>query len=640
MFRPSHALFYDFHTSPNYPDLGKYFNAGDFADFLVECGIDFLTFHARCNMGNAYYNTRIGIRHPSLTFDLFGALAEECARRGIALNAYFNGGLSQAEAVQHPDWQTVPPRPFSGEVSPLARRMCYNSPYHEHLVAMIEEVARNYPVAGFFIDCMQPNPCHCERCSADMRSAGLDPSSAEDMTAFSRQAALRLADDIAAAARKYIAEPLLYFNCIDYEDQRDSGSYLECECIPSRSDWGYEYLPVVGRYMRTLGNKPCLNMTARFYSWGDFGGLRTSAALRHELLFGMANGLRPNIGDHFPPDGVLTPAVRERIRKVYSSIHSCDSLFEGAKPFAEAAVVYPKPLSNIRTDGELRGAARLLSELDIQFDIVTAASDWSGYSLLILPDCIRLDPEIRRRLERHLKAGGKIISSGHSGLTDDGQFPPEWPVSCLGEAPWDPVFFYCPEILPDMPFALHAPGILVRPAAETKIFGRLQKAYHNREWFNGYPEFYLPPEKDPVGPFLVMNRQVAHFSHGIFLSHHCYAASEIRTMLDFAIRQIFPEPKLRIAGRPTFLRSILGTKDHADILHLFAVVPEQKGTETQVIEDEITVCGLTVQLRCDGRRVKKVFMPAGELPFTIADGRVCFTIGSMQGYLPVTIEYY
>ena len=639
MFRPTRALFYDFHTSPNYPEVGKYFDAEKFTDFLLECGVDFLTFHARCNMGMAYYDTSIGIRHPGLKFDLFGTLAEACARKGIALNAYFNGGLSHAEANQHPDWETVPPRPFAGGVSPMARKMCCNSPYREHLAAMIEEVVKNYPVKGVFVDCLNPNPCRCDRCVAGMTAAGLDPEDEKAMLEFSRRAIGRLTEEISATVRKYIPEPLIYYNCVGFEDQAETGTYLECECIPSRGDWGYEYLPVSARYMRTLGKETCLNMTARFYTWGDFGGLRTATALKHELLVGLANGLRPNIGDHFPPDGALSPAVMARVKEVYASIRPFEPLFENATPFAEAAVVFPGTLPQIRHADEIRGVLRLLSELDIQFDIVTTASDWSKYALLIFPDTVRPDREILDRIEKHLAAGGKIISTGHAGLTEGNAFPAGWPVTYLGEAPWDPVFFSFPGPLPDMPFALHAPGVLFREKPGTKVFGELRKAYHNREWFNGYPEFYLPPERENMGPFLAVSPQAAHFSHEIFKSYHAYAMSELRDVLKFAVERVYPEQKVRIKSRPTFLRSCVGVKKNAEVLHLFAVVPEQKGTQTQIIEDEITVKGLAIDWRCDGRKVKSVSTPAGPLAFETAGDRVRFTVDEMCGYLPVTVEY-
>ena len=84
--KTKYALFYDFHTSTVIPDVGKNFDVEKFTDNLRECGIDFLTWHARCNQGNAYYDTKYGYRHPSLEFDLFGRIAESCHGKGIRIS--------------------------------------------------------------------------------------------------------------------------------------------------------------------------------------------------------------------------------------------------------------------------------------------------------------------------------------------------------------------------------------------------------------------------------------------------------------------------------------------------------------------------------------------------------------------------
>ena len=54
---PGYCLFYDNHTMPALPDVGENFDAELFTDRLKDCGVDYLTFHARCNLGMAYYNT-------------------------------------------------------------------------------------------------------------------------------------------------------------------------------------------------------------------------------------------------------------------------------------------------------------------------------------------------------------------------------------------------------------------------------------------------------------------------------------------------------------------------------------------------------------------------------------------------------
>ena len=190
-----------------------------------------------------------------------------------------------------------------------------------------------------------------------------------------------------------------------------------------------------------------------------------------------------------------------------------------------------------------------------------------------------------------------------------------------------------------MPFALHDKGVSVKLKEGVQSFGALHKAHFNSEWQNGYPEFYLPPEKEKTGEFLAVNEKIAHFSHALFGSYNQYAMSEIRTVLGFALEQIYPDQKVKIRNRPSFLRSVVNSKENSDILHLFSFIPEQKGTATQIIEDEITVTDLEISLATQGRSVKKIFSTAEEIPFVFVDGRIRFTLDRMQGFEAVTVEY-
>ena len=56
------------------------------ADWFAGCGADYVVFPARCNLGTAYYNTKVGIRHAALEYDLIGKLAEgtQLTRRAVA----------------------------------------------------------------------------------------------------------------------------------------------------------------------------------------------------------------------------------------------------------------------------------------------------------------------------------------------------------------------------------------------------------------------------------------------------------------------------------------------------------------------------------------------------------------------------
>jgi hypothetical protein len=646
--QPKYCLFYDNHTMPAIPDVGKNFDVEAFTDRIKDCGVDYLTFHARCNLGMAYYDTKLGIKHPSLEYDLFGQLADACKRKGITLTAYLNGGISSAEGVQHRDWTTLY---FDGReyreprFTPYVRTMCYNSPYRDHLVAMVEEIAQNYPVSGFFIDCLQNFPCVCPICLKEMKEKGIDWTNREEVVKFSGFSALRLAKDIYDAATAINPNLLIYHNNPGYEEQAEFSTYFEVECLPAGA-WGYEYLPVLSHYVRTLGDMPVLNMTGRFYDWGDFGGLRPEPALKSELLYGLANGMRPNVGGHFHPRGDLNNAVFDRIEKIYKELQTMEPWFDNAKNVTEIAIVYPKPIQNIRGDRQLKSAVRMLSELNHQFDVVTTFSDWSKYKVLVIPDGITFNEEVTRRVKEHLAAGKAVISSGSSGLDAEKTrfaLEKEWGLTYEGENDFDPAYFTVGENfnshLPDMPLSLYASGINVEPLPGTEVEAYLIKPYFNRHWDGEYAFYYTPPDQVTEKPALTVNGNVAHFSHRIFSGYGDKASVELRTVFSNVLDNHLSRPLFKSDDLPSFARAFVTEQPGRKMVHLLSYVPEKRG-HTEMIEEPIELHNVKISLRNDGARPKRVYLAPEKksLPFKQVDDYIEVTVPKCKGYSLVVFE--
>ena len=55
------------------------------------------------------------------------------------------------------------------------------------------------------------------------------------------------------------------------------------------------------------------------------------------------------------------------------------------------------------------------SRASVSFNLLSTSEHFSKYKLLILPDIIRVDDELKSRLERYLEDGGKILCSGELG---------------------------------------------------------------------------------------------------------------------------------------------------------------------------------------------------------------------------------
>jgi len=649
MHHPKYCLFYDNHTMRACPDVGADFDVEAFTDRIKRCGIDYLTFHARCDQGMAYYNTKTGTRHPSLKYDLFGKIAESCRRKGIALTAYFSGGISQSEGLEHREWTTLN---FDGReyreprFTPYVRTMCYNTPFRYHLIAMIKEVVTNYQISGLFINCMGAYPCVCPVCVKEMKERGIDWNNIDEVIKFSDFSLTRLSKDISDAVMAINPNLLLFFSETGYEEQAEFGTYLECVGLPT-GGYGYEFLPVMSHYMRTLGDKTVVNMTGRFYDWGDFGGLRPEAAIKSELLYGLANGMRPNVGSHFHPRGDSDDAVIDRIGKIYKELQTMEPWFDNAKNITEIAIVFPFSTAQIRSDPVLRSAVRMLSELKMQFDVVTTFSDWSRYKVLILPDNIIFSEDVARRVNAHIAAGKAVISTGVSGLDKDKTrfvLEKEWGVRYIGDNEFDPAYFTAGKDfnagLPDMPLSLYSTGIEMEPLPGTKFEANLIKPYFNRHWDGEYAFYYTPPDKMTDKPALTLYSNVAHFSHRIFTGYSQQASVELRRIFSNVLDSFLPEPLFRSGNLPSFARAFVTVQPGRRMVHILSYLPEMRGEKTQMIEEPVELHNVKISLRKDGKSPRKVYLAPGKksLPFSVSEGYVNAIIPVSNGYSLVVFE--
>ncbi len=660
MHDPKWCIFFDFHTMPANPDVGKGFDFDAITGQLADAGVDYVVFPARCNLGTAYYNTKVGIRHAALEYDLIGELSAACEKRNIALSCYINIGLSHEEGLLHREWCVLTQEGYTyrpNRLDHFMRQMCYNTGYAEHVTEMVREVVSGYPVAGLFFDCMYTHPCVGVECIREMKQLGLDWQDEEQLHDYNYMKMNRMAKKLCDAAKEINPELLLYCNGIDYEAQAEMGTYLEFECLPT-GGWGYESLPMGARYLRTLG-KPTLNMSGRFHkSWGDFGGIRTEPSLEYDLVYGLANAMRTTIGDHFHPRGDINRPVFDMYKRLYDRLRRYEPWLEGAKAEVDTAIVWPAPYPGYKfmSPGKrqqfdkyytaIKGACRLLCELKYQFDIVTDYVDWDGYELLVLPDHTLLEDNWADRIRRHLDKGGAILSAAWSGLNpemEDFVFP-QWGARYLGEDPYDPAFFTPAEAfscdMPDMPITLYQRGTNLEALAGAETLGEIIAPYYNRHWDGEHGFVYMPPDKPTGRTCGVVNGRVAHFSHPLFSSYSIDAQVPVKQYVGNVLARIMPTPLVKAPALPSFARANVTSQPGRRMLWLMSYVPERRGSTVDMIEEPIELRDVPVALRADGRSIKSVYLAPDKTPldFEVKDGYVHTTVPVVNGYAVIVFE--
>ena len=629
MFDPRYTLFYDNHTQEQIYDYGVNFDPAAFVREVKRCGVDFLTIHARCNRGFAYYPTAVGTPHPALKQDILGGVAKECEANGIKLAAYFNGGLSGVEAVQHPDWKLVNADGSTMLVdkpsNPFTVRMCLNSPYRQHLKAMISEIVEKYPsIAGFFIDCINSTPCYCPYCKAKLEELELD--SFEELAEYTvRDFCTELGEHVF----KVLPGGQLFFNSnstFRYAGKYDT--FYDCECLPT-GGWGYECLPTLVHWAPELRpGEAVLNMTGRFYNWGDFGGLRTVNSLAYDLFYGLMHGLRPEIGGHFHPRGELDMPVFDTIAETYDKLREFESYYTNAPRKNDIAVVLSSEEELQKLYIPVRAAVRMLEELKLPFSIITAEErSLDSFKVVILPENSDFPEAFKKKISNFK---GAVIACGSDVAKNMGDF---LGVSYKEESP-RPIYFDAPG----MALSVYSGADFVTPLAGTASEGALIKPYCTAGFENGMAVSYFPPEKKTEFPLVTVKENRLFCAAHIFSGYYTRGALHLRELLENFIRRFIAVPQFSGEGLYSFTRISVADEPGRKIVTLLNFVPEARGSAFAV-EDEIELGSGKISVRLDGLKVGKVLWgkERREIPFTCENGCCLIGLPPFKGFAAVEL---
>ena len=267
-------------------------------------------------------------------------------------------------------------------------------------------------------------------------------------------------------------------------------------------------------------------MNGRFDNWGDFGCIRDEISLEADMFYGVANGMRPDVGGHLHPRGDLDLPVFDLIRKVYANLQQYDPWSLEAANDNEIAIVYnSSALSDPYVSKEsLKAAVRMLDELKYQFDVVSEFVPWDRYKLLIFPDRVTFTEEVVGRVRKHLAGGGMVIASSQYGLDADGAafaLAEDWPVVYRGITPHAPLFFqpqgsFQAGLADGMALSVYASGAATSAAPGAEVYMPCVKPYVNFGWDGIRGNYYIPPQEPIADPFLARKGNIFYVAGEIF----------------------------------------------------------------------------------------------------------------------------
>jgi hypothetical protein len=437
-------IFFDMHL-PDWPDkeVAFRFNPTALAEEFMRVGADSVVFYAKCQYGNSYYRTRNGHLHSGLHGrDLFREFAEAAHARGIRVIAYYSASWDTRVAQSHPEWLTLD---CFGKVS-VARwpTLCLKSPYRELIFEHLDEIARETPADGVWLDMaiIGKDRCYCDFCRAGFRQRyGSAPPKSEGEPEWLTFLEWRYEtiEAFFAEARRIVkaANPDIAF-CNNYWGYPYMDSSMGSRAVGALksvdfatgegySEWsGITSPSLFSKYLRDAsGGKPFEVLLSRFHETWDFT-VRPATQIAYEAYAAAANGATVTVDDEPYYDGSIEPEVYRILRPVFAEIHSRRELITGTQPYRYAVIWYSQKShdrcskqANREFIASIVGAYKALLEEHIPvgfvFDESASRGDLQKYAVILLPNVKFLDERDVGLLEEYVKLGGGLVSCGAVG---------------------------------------------------------------------------------------------------------------------------------------------------------------------------------------------------------------------------------
>ena len=667
-FRQVHL---DFHTSPHIPAIGAAFNKKEWQETLKTGHVDSITCFAVCHHGWSYYNTEVSERHPHLNFDLLRAQFDACKEIYVNVPIYITAGVNNWASEKHPEWREVG---YDGRYLGWAQNvteagfhtMCFNSPFLDFLCDQIREVARLFPNCdGLFYDIISQNQCCCKWCLKSMEEKGLDATSEEDRKRHAKMVLEKYYQKTTAASRELDPDMPVFHNS-GHVTRGDRDilryfSHLELESLPT-GGWGYDHFPMGAKYCSNLKHD-FLGMTGKFHTtWGEFGGFKHPNALRYECLAMIAYNAKCSIGDQLHPCGKLDESTYKLIGAAYKEVEAKEPWCINAETVADVAVlssVAANPEHPRQEDSDI-GVTRILLESHILFDIIDAEMDFSKYKMLILPDDIIVDENLKKLLDAYLMQGGKLFLTGKSGLNaDETKFLFDVGATLEGPSEFSPDYILPNEDLRadfvDSPLVCYTRSYRIK-VTDGKSLGDIYDPYFNRSYKHFCSHQHTPNKLVPSGFACgVTKNKIMYLAHPVFIMYRGFGTVAVKEYIVNCIKKLLGDDLSLTTNLPSTARITLNeqTSEDRSILHLLNANTVLRGGEVslsggnlsragniEVIEELLPVYNTEVTLRTN-KPVKSISLePQGkELDFEKIDNAIKINIDKFTCHQMVVLHH-
>ena len=651
-FRQVHL---DFHTSEKIENIGEKFCKEQFQQALKIGHIKSITVFSKCHHGWAYHPSEANETHPHLHFDLLGSQIAAAHEIGVKTPVYLSAGLDEKMARRHPEWLVRNKDESTMWVKTFAEagyhKFCMASPYLKYLTNQIEEVCKNYDADGIFLDIVGVQPCYCQNCVTQRKNMGMDPYDEDAVVKHAELVYKQYAEETRRAVDKYKKGLPLFHNCGHIrQGRRDIAHYnthLEIESLPT-GGWGYDHFPFSAAYCQVL-NMEYLGMTGKFHStWGEFGGFKHPNALRYEVALSAAYGAKCSVGDQLAPNGEMDMTTYELIGVAYSELEEKEPWLDNVESVADIALVSPEAYLGTLSTGQMTkvgtvesGAVRILMEGKYLFNIVDYDTELDKYKVVILPDIIRIDDNLERKLKKFCKNGGKILATGKSGLESSADkfcfdFGAEW----IEENPYCPDYVRPTERVEGMGntgYVMYSKGEKIKCTG--KELAIRENPYFNRTREHFCSHKHTPNSGEYGGGGMTEGRDGIYIAWKIFEDYGTNGSIFLKQLAIYAIDRLLGNNKTIKCSLPAQGTVTMMRQEDRYICHMLYASPVKRGENIEVIEDIIPIYNINVSVRLD-KIVNRVYLAPQnqDVPFKVSGYKIEFKLEKVECHQIIVFE--
>jgi len=278
---------------------------------------------------------------------------------------------------------------------------------------------------------------------------------------------------------------------------------------------------------------------------------------------------------------------------------------------------------------DVEGAGQMFLEAGIQYDIVDPTrSAIDGYKTLILTDGLRIDTDLRAKLQAFMAARGKLVVCGTAALGSNGFDLDGVPVSYLEPAPTMPSYLRLDEALAgntelatNYDYAFYEQSHLVKPVAGATVHGEIRRALFNRTWEHFTSHAHAPVGERLNAPITVQKENILYLAAPLFSAYRNHDYWAYRAIAMNALRDFILPASVKVNG-PGWLEVTLHNQSQATdhparrVMHLVAYHPRRSLQPIQHVDQSWAVSGISVSVR--GPAPQRVYLAPDCQPLPFA----------------------